>query len=148
MVCGEVRKRSRSNKFLPIFIFLEVFVLVDEKVIERVIEEFHKDYFPEVRVVFLGEGKDGVLAFRFDGHFCYTCGLEDYFDDFATYLERHIGKKFVILEKLPEGDEDEHAWVIIYKPASEKDLEKVGEEKKKVRYIVLTPNGDKEEWFV
>ena len=86
-----------------------------KEAIRKAIDEFHSKFYPEVRVLYIGQGKKGEIAFKFGGHFCLTCGLHDYFDDFAETLSKYMKQKYTVLDKLPL-DHGYTGWIIIYAP--------------------------------
>lgn len=106
------------------------------ELIKKAIEDFHKDYYPEVIVSFIGENEKGDLAFLFEGHFCITCGMHDYFIDFSIRLEKILGEKFIVSDKygLNEGYD---GWIVIYS----RNVEGRGKEESK--FFILDPRSGK-----
>ena len=82
-------------------------------IIKKIISDFNNDYYPEVIVSFIGENDKGDLAFLFEGHFCLTCGMQDYFIDFANRLSKFLGENFIVLDKYPIN-EGYDGWIILY----------------------------------
>lgn len=106
--------------------------------IDRVISDFHERFYPEVIVSYIGQGDNGKLAFKFEGHFCLTCGLHDYFDDFVDILSQHLGDRYAVFDKL-ELDEGYSGWIVVFAPA--KMIKEKSNEK--LKFIVLDPKKGK-----
>ncbi len=83
--------------------------------IVKAIEAFHDKFYPEIKVRFLGSSKDGKLAFFFSGSFCLTCGLQDYFQDFADILSESMDEEYVVEDSLSLG-RGYFGWVVVYAP--------------------------------
>lgn len=79
-------------------------VLMREKIVSAV-EEFNEFKSPEATAVLNEISSDGrSFEVEFTGHFCYTCGLDDYFDDFLLLLEkRGLNYSVVGKEEALEG---------------------------------------------
>jgi hypothetical protein len=74
-----------------------------EQEIEKKIEEYNKYRTPEVvaRLISLDSSSFNI---EFKGHFCYTCGFYDYFDDFRFLLEDiNVKTKIKEIEEIDEG---------------------------------------------
>ncbi|MEM0481130.1 MAG: hypothetical protein QXQ14_03050 [Candidatus Aenigmatarchaeota archaeon] len=96
-----------------------------KEVIEKCLEEFEKLFGEEAKVE-IKEIKENEIRARFFGHMCYTCGAQDYFDDFAQILSEFLGEKWVVEDY--ENLEDEY--LVTFKPAS------IAKEKeRKVKFI-------------
>jgi len=107
-----------------------------KELIKEVIEDFNRDYYPEVIVNFIGNNEKGDLAFVFEGNFCITCGMYDYFLDFAERLKKILGERFVVSDKygLNEGYD---GWVVIYSKSDKAKKEDAG------KFLVLDPKTGK-----
>ncbi|MEX0569583.1 MAG: hypothetical protein Q6363_010600 [Candidatus Njordarchaeota archaeon] len=86
-------------------------------IIKKVVEKFHEKFYPEVKVAYVGSGHKSH-AFIFSGPFCASCGLYDYFDDFAIMLSEHLGEKYVPTEIDKVDGED--MWVVIFEAIDKK----------------------------
>ena len=102
--------------------------------VEKAVEEYHKKFYPEVIVGILDDNPE-ELKFEFSGHFCYTCGVTDYFDDFAETLSKHLGKKYMVVKKEKIGEEENVTWLVLYAP--EKNVEK--KEEGGTKYLIIDP---------
>ena len=74
-----------------------------EKILKKTIEEYNKYRTPEViaRLISIDNSK---FRIEFTGHFCFTCGFYDYFDDFRFLLEEHkVKTKITEIEEIEEG---------------------------------------------
>jgi len=111
---------------------------IRKELIEKAIEDFHLKFYPEVIVEYIGSSKEGYLAFYFTGHFCVSCGLYDFFDDFRDVLQQYLNTEYVVEEYLPINH-GYVAWVVIYAPKSitRKTIEK------KRRFLILDPESSK-----
>ncbi|MFX1465752.1 MAG: hypothetical protein ACFFA5_04705 [Promethearchaeota archaeon] len=57
-----------------------------EQILTKTIKEYNKYRSPEV-VAKLTTVDNSSFKIEFKGHYCYTCGFYDYFDDFRFLLE-------------------------------------------------------------
>jgi len=74
-----------------------------EKILTQTIEEYNKYRTPEV-VARLVSVDNSSFNIEFKGHFCYTCGFYDYFDDFRFLLEDvNLKAKITEIEEIDEG---------------------------------------------
>lgn len=74
-----------------------------ERIIKKTIEDYNKYRTPEV-VARLISIDNGNLNIEFKGHYCYTCGFYDYFDDFRFLLEDvNMKAKITEIEEIDEG---------------------------------------------
>ena len=120
------------------YLLLLVMPMGDLKdLVSKAIEEFHRRFYPEVIVTYVGHSDSGSLAFEFTGHFCLTCGLHDYFDDFAEILSRYLGKKYVPSDKLPLNHGYE-GWIVIFTLGRESRKD----ENIKPKFILVGSNGE------
>lgn len=55
-------------------------------VLDRVIEEYNSFRSPEA-IASIIELKNDYFIISFRGHFCFTCGFYDWFEDFRLILE-------------------------------------------------------------
>ncbi|MHA1616250.1 MAG: hypothetical protein ACTSX9_02970 [Candidatus Njordarchaeales archaeon] len=110
------------------------------EIVKKAINEFHARFYPEVRVEFVGKGKDNV-ALLFTGHFCLTCGLHDYFEDFREVLSKLVNREVFIEDKLPLNH-GYTGWIVIY------TLKKLEKEKQKVTFLIKSEKGELEEFSI
>ncbi len=74
-----------------------------EKKLKKTIEEYNKYRNPEViaRLISVNNSSFNIV---FKGHYCYTCGFYDYFDDFRFLLEDiNVKVKIKEIEEIEEG---------------------------------------------
>ena len=74
-----------------------------EKILKKTIEEYNKYRTPEViaRLISIDNSK---FRIEFTGHFCFTCGFYDYFDDFRFLLkELKVKAEITEIEEIDEG---------------------------------------------
>ncbi len=85
--------------------------------LERVLEEFNRLHGSEARVKVLEAGENEVIL-EFEGSFCATCGLYDYFDD-IKWEAMDFGLELEPAEILEaEEDDFEHGrYVVRYRIA-------------------------------
>jgi len=57
------------------------------------VREFRELRGSEVVVEIVSASGRKIVAW-FSGHACHTCGVGDYFDDFAVYLSRRAGNEW------------------------------------------------------
>jgi len=62
--------------------------------ISKAISEYNRYRSPEAKARLVSFG-DKKLTIEFSGSFCYTCGLEAYFEDFIYELKR-LSDKFIL----------------------------------------------------
>jgi len=72
--------------------------------LERVLEEFNRLHGSEARVRVL-EARENEVILEFEGSFCATCGLYDYFDD-IKWEAMDFGLELEPVEVL-EAEEDD-----------------------------------------
>jgi FAD synthase len=68
-------------------------------IVEKSINEFNKYRSPEAtaKLIYL---KKQSMKISFSGHFCFTCGYQDYFDDLRLILEEFgIKTKIIKIER-------------------------------------------------
>lgn len=74
-----------------------------EKILKNTIEEYNKYRTPEV-IARLISFDNANFRIEFSGHFCYTCGFYDYFDDFRFLLEElKVKAEIKEIEEIDEG---------------------------------------------
>jgi len=74
-----------------------------EQILTKTIKEFNKYRTPEV-VANLTSVDNSSFNIKFKGHYCYTCGFYDYFDDFRFLLEEiNVKAKITEIEEIEEG---------------------------------------------
>jgi superoxide reductase len=74
-----------------------------ENILNKKIEEYNKYRTPEV-IARLRSIDTGNFKIEFSGHFCYTCGFYDYFDDFRFLLEElKVKAEITEIEEIDEG---------------------------------------------
>jgi hypothetical protein len=66
----------------------------------RVIEVYNRYRSPEATAKLVGIKKDGFII-EFQGSFCHSCGVNDYFEDFIHELE-NISREFSLEVKATE----------------------------------------------
>ena len=74
-----------------------------KKIIKQTIEEYNKYRTHEVtaRLILI---ESSNCKIDFTGHFCFTCGVYDYFDDFRFLLEEsNVKAKITEIEEIDEG---------------------------------------------
>ena len=71
-----------------------------KNLILRAIEVYNKYRSPEAKAKLVGVEKDG-FTIEFEGHFCMSCGVKDYFEDFICELE-DISRTFKVEVKETE----------------------------------------------
>ena len=74
-----------------------------EKILKKTIEEYNKYRAPEIiaRLISIDNSK---FRIEFTGHFCFTCGFYDYFDDFRFLLEElKVKAEITEIEEIDEG---------------------------------------------
>jgi len=74
-----------------------------KKIIKQTIEEYNKYRTPEVtaRLILI---ENSNCKIEFTGHFCFTCGFYEYFDDLRFLLEEfNIKAKITEIEEIDEG---------------------------------------------
>jgi len=90
--------------------------------VEKAIEEFNKYRKPEAvaRLLSLSER---AIVLEIAGPYCRSCGLADWFDDFAVELRAQGGPRAVFTDYEP-SDETEEAYVVTYaiEPDAERDV--------------------------
>ena len=69
-------------------------------------------FAPEIMVEYLGS-RGGLLAFGFYGSACLSCGLHDYFEDFAYILSESMEEEYYIVDVFPV-DDGLAGWVVVY----------------------------------
>ncbi len=74
---------------------------------EDALKEFREMHGSEA-VVEIVSASDKRIVARFSGHACHTCGVADYFDDFAMYLSRHVNKEWRVA-----GFEKKNNWFLV-----------------------------------
>jgi len=80
--------------------------------LEMVLEEFNRLHGSEARVKVLKAGKNEVIL-EFEGSFCATCGLYDYFDD-IKWEAMDFGLELEPVEVLgAEEDDFEHGRYVV-----------------------------------
>jgi N-glycosylase/DNA lyase len=73
--------------------------------IQRAVERFRENYGSEALVT-LRAIRGPVVEAHFTGNMCYSCGLYDYFEDFAYMLEAATGSPYAVWDFTPvAGDE-------------------------------------------
>lgn len=84
-------------------------------VIGKAVEKFHEKFYPEVKVTYVGSGEE-IYAFIFSGPFCLSCGVYDYFEDFAIILSEYLGKEYrpIEINKVEKVD----MWIVIFGPTN------------------------------
>ncbi|MEX2688893.1 MAG: hypothetical protein Q6351_001050 [Candidatus Njordarchaeum guaymaensis] len=85
------------------------------RLIKKAIDDFHNKFFPEVKVSYIGQSKNKDLAFLFRGHFCLTCSVSDYFDDFKIVLNKHLKEEYTVSDKLPL-EVGLSGWIVLFSP--------------------------------
>jgi len=74
-----------------------------EKIIEKVIKEYNEYRSPEATARRISMN-DKSFKIGLTGHFCYTCGFYDYFDDFKILLEETgLKTKITEIKEIEEG---------------------------------------------
>lgn len=103
-------------------------------VIDKVVEKFHEKFYPEVKVAYIGSGEE-TYAFIFSGPFCLSCGVYDYFEDFAIILSEYLGKEYRPIEtnKVEEAD----MWIVIFGPANKNNDSGIKKSIEKNLFILL-----------
>ncbi|MHA2101702.1 MAG: hypothetical protein ACW99A_23895 [Candidatus Kariarchaeaceae archaeon] len=74
-----------------------------KKLLKQTIEEYNKYRTQEVSagLILIDNSK---FKIEFTGHFCFTCGFYDYFDDFRFLLEEiNVKAKITEIEEIEEG---------------------------------------------
>ena len=80
--------------------------------LERVLEEFNRLHGSEARVRVL-EARENEVILEFEGSFCATCGLYDYFDD-IKWEAMDFGLELEPVEVLEaEEDDFEHGRYVV-----------------------------------
>lgn len=73
-------------------------------VLRSCVSEYNRYHSPEARVEIIEIWKNKVIL-KFSGHYCFTCGVYDYFEDLVHLLdERGINSKIVKVYEDGEGD--------------------------------------------
>jgi hypothetical protein len=75
-----------------------------EKDIKKVIKEFNKFHGAEIQANIISVNENSILM-EFEGPFCYTCGVDDYFEDFRLLLEEKMDISATISEIVNVSDE-------------------------------------------
>ena len=92
------------------------------KRVEKAIEEFNKYREPEAvaRLLSLSERE---IVLEISGPYCRSCGLADWFDDFAIELRVQGGPRAVFTDYEPSNETDE-AYLVTYtiEPDAERDV--------------------------
>jgi hypothetical protein len=83
--------------------------------VEAAVEEFNKYRSPEA-VAKIVEINENQATIEFNGPFCVSCGVEDYFDDLRIELEKNIGEKIEIAKI--EGGVEAEGYVVTFRKKS------------------------------
>ena len=74
------------------------------KILKNCMEEYNKYHSPEAKVEIIKIEKNKIIL-KFSGHYCFTCGAYDYFEDFVYLLkENMIESKIVKVYESVEGE--------------------------------------------
>jgi len=75
---------------------LEIVKLMSlEKAVKQAIEEYNRYRSPEAKASLVEMG-NRKLTIDFEGSFCRSCGVSDYFEDFIYELKRHAEVEMTI----------------------------------------------------
>ncbi len=66
-----------------------------EKAVKQAIEDYNRYRSPEAKASLVEVG-GSVLTVDFEGPFCMSCGVSDYFEDFIYELKRYAEVKLTI----------------------------------------------------
>jgi len=83
--------------------------LIDE-LIREAIQAYNRYRAPEARAEVIDIDEDGNVRVRFEGHFCVTCGVNDYIEDLKYFLE-DVGVR-ADLQEIVEPNNPEEFWRI------------------------------------
>ncbi|MET1101482.1 MAG: hypothetical protein ABWW69_03250 [Pyrodictiaceae archaeon] len=73
------------------------------ELLKKAIDHYNRYKAPEARAILL-EARDGLVRVLFKGSFCWTCGINDWVEDFKYVLE-DLGAKAELVEVIePEDD--------------------------------------------
>ncbi len=73
-------------------------------IIEACIKEYNKYHSPEAKAEFI-RIMGNKLIVKFSGHYCFTCGVYDYFEDFVYLLkEMGVKSKIINIENCKDGN--------------------------------------------
>ena len=114
--------------------------MFDKELIKKAIKEFHSKFYPEVVVEYIGQ-RENKIAFKLTGHYCLTCGMQDYFEDFAEILSNILGIRFYIEDKYPLNH-GYAGWIVIY------STDKKQEEKVRIKFLLFTEKDNFEEVLI
>jgi len=81
-----------------------------DELIREAIQTYNRYRAPEARAEVLEIDEDGTVRVLFEGHFCVTCGVNDYIEDLKYFLE-DVGVR-ADLQEIVEPNNPEEFWRI------------------------------------
>jgi len=81
-----------------------------DELIREAIQTYNRYRAPEAHAEVIDIDEDGTVRVLFEGHFCVTCGVNDYIEDLKYFME-DVGIR-ADLQEIVEPSKSEEFWRI------------------------------------